>query len=142
VRTALELPVRPGVVTSFFGLREDPFDGRERYHLGLDLEAEPGQVVLAARGGRVLSAGWAGGHGLRVEVAHGGDLVTSYSHLSEVLVEPGQDVAAGQVLARAGSTGRSTGPHLHFEVWREGEPEDPLELLSDAALEVRVTARP
>lgn len=137
-RGELAAPVEPAVVTSFFGLRDDPFDGRPRYHLGLDLEAETGQTILASAAGVVVRAGAAGGHGLRVELEHAGGLVTGYSHLSELFVTPGMSVARGQVLGLAGETGRATGPHLHFEVWAGGEPEDPLARLPDGlAIEVR-----
>jgi murein DD-endopeptidase MepM/ murein hydrolase activator NlpD len=137
----LGLPVTPAVVTSFYGPRRDPLDGRPRYHLGLDLEAREGQPVAAAADGQVVSAGWAGGHGNRVEVLHDGGIVTGYSHLSSILVPPGALVRRGQPVGLAGHTGRVTGPHLHFEVWRDGEPQDPLDVLPDtAAVEVRSDA--
>jgi murein DD-endopeptidase MepM/ murein hydrolase activator NlpD len=130
-------PLEPMVVTSFFGLRDDPFDGRERWHLGVDLQAEEGQAIFAAARGTVVSAGWAGGHGRRVELAHDDGVVTGYSHLSAILVVPGASVEPGQPIGLAGATGRATGPHLHFELWRDGEPQDPLEVLAGGPVEVR-----
>jgi murein DD-endopeptidase MepM/ murein hydrolase activator NlpD len=134
--------VAPAVVTSFFGPRLDPLDGRPRYHLGLDLQAREGQDVTAAADGVVVSAGWAGGHGNRVEVLHESGVVTGYSHLSSIVVQRGERVARGQAVGLAGHTGRVTGPHLHFEVWRDGEPQDPLDLLPDAASVEVVGAAP
>lgn len=131
-----EAPVDPVVVSSAFGPRTDPFDGTRRWHFGLDLQAKQGTPVVAAAAGRVLSAGWAGGHGQRVEIDHGDGVITGYSHLSAVLVERGARVPAGQPVGLVGSTGRATGPHLHFELWRDGEAEDPLRFLDVRALEV------
>jgi murein DD-endopeptidase MepM/ murein hydrolase activator NlpD len=90
------------------------------------LKARTGQAVVAAAPGVVLRAGRSGGHGLLVEVLHAGGLRTCYSHLSAALVSPGIRVETGSALGLAGSTGRATGPHLHFEVWRGSEPVDPL----------------
>lgn len=137
----LRAPLQPLIVTSFFGLRADPIDGRSRYHFGLDLEASTGQTVRAAAGGKVVSAGWAGGHGNRVEVDHGDGTVTGYSHLSAIRVARGATIAAGTIVGLAGSTGRATGPHLHFEVWRDGEPENPLGWIEDAPVQVHASTR-
>ena len=121
-----EWPVEPVRVTSLFGRRFHPIERRFKSHEGLDLAAEPGQLVCAAGPGRVHRAGWFGNYGFQVEVVHGGGLITRYSHLLQPLVEVGDAVDGGDVLGLAGSTGASTGPHLHFEVWRKGRAMDPL----------------
>ena len=112
-------------VTSPFGYRRDPFLGRPMLHPGVDLLETYGAQVHATGAGRVVHAGSAGGYGTMVEIDHGGGLMTRYAHLSEVDVQEGQEVIQGAVLGRLGSTGRSTGPHLHYEVRVEGEPVDP-----------------
>ncbi len=125
-------PIEPVIVTSLFGDRTDPFSGEGQTHLGVDLKAEKGQVVTAAAAGVVTWAGRKGGHGLHVELTHPSGAVTGYSHLSLLLVQAGMLVPARGPLGLAGSTGRSTGPHLHFEVWKEGEPVDPLSELPES----------
>ncbi len=122
-------PVEPVIITSVFGSRRHPITRRERNHLGLDLAAREGQIVSASAVGVVLRAGWNGDHGLQVVVEHEGDVLTRYSHLSQVLVGPGERVEQGDVLGLAGKTGLSTGVHLHFELWRDGRPMDPLDEL-------------
>jgi murein DD-endopeptidase MepM/ murein hydrolase activator NlpD len=112
-------------VTSGFGYRADPFLGRLALHPGVDLAEAYGAEIHAAASGRVVHAGPAGGYGNMVEIDHGNGLATRYAHMSETLVEEGQEVAKGAVLGRLGSTGRSTGPHLHYEVRVDGEPVDP-----------------
>lgn len=122
-------PVSPVVVTSGFGHRQDPMTSELRMHKGLDLGGRHGDVVSAARRGTVVEAGWMGGYGRAVTVLHDDGLVTLYGHLSEVLVEVGAPLAAGDALGLMGSSGRSTAPHLHFEVRKNGEPIDPLDVL-------------
>jgi murein DD-endopeptidase MepM/ murein hydrolase activator NlpD len=122
----LRWPVDGAGISSPFGLRIDPFNGRRRMHRGVDLAVEHGRVVRAAGAGWVVRAGYAGGHGLMVEVRHPGDVTTRYSHLSAVLCAPGDAMDPEQPLGLVGNSGRSTGPHLHFEVWQQGEPVDPL----------------
>jgi murein DD-endopeptidase MepM/ murein hydrolase activator NlpD len=112
-------------VTSGFGYRADPFLGRLALHPGVDLAEAYGAEIHAAASGRVVHAGPAGGYGNMVEIDHGNGLATRYAHMSEALVEEGQEVSKGAVLGRLGSTGRSTGPHLHYEVRVDGEPVDP-----------------
>jgi murein DD-endopeptidase MepM/ murein hydrolase activator NlpD len=112
-------------VTSPFGYRADPFLGRLALHPGVDLAEAYGAEVHAAAAGRVAHAGPAGGYGNMVEIDHGNGLASRYAHMSETLVEEGQQVDKGTVLGRLGSTGRSTGPHLHYEVRVDGEPVDP-----------------
>jgi murein DD-endopeptidase MepM/ murein hydrolase activator NlpD len=112
-------------VTSPFGYRADPFLGRLALHPGVDLAEAEGAEIHAAAAGRIAHAGPAGGYGIMVEIDHGNGLATVYAHMSEALVEEGQEVNKGTVLGRLGSTGRSTGPHLHYEVRVDGEPVDP-----------------
>ena len=118
------LPVG-GRVTSGFGTRMHPLLGHARFHRGIDLAAATGTPIRAAADGRVVRAGWRGGYGRQVALAHGGGLDTSYSHLSRILARPGQAVRRGQVIGLAGSSGLSTGPHVHFEAARNGRPIDP-----------------
>jgi murein DD-endopeptidase MepM/ murein hydrolase activator NlpD len=129
IRLRFSWPVEPVVVTSTYGSRLHPITGQEREHLGVDLATRHGQLISAAADGVVRSAGWNGSHGLQVELQHEGELVTRYSHLSRVLVEPGDVLAQGDVVGLAGKTGLATGVHLHFELWRKGEPCDPMEEL-------------
>jgi murein DD-endopeptidase MepM/ murein hydrolase activator NlpD len=112
--SAIQMP--DGHVTSAFGWRRDPIDGAARVHRGIDIRAAYGQEIQAAGAGRVVSAGTEGGYGETVVIEHAGGLRTRYAHLSASLVTPGQEVTAGQVVGRAGRSGRATGTHLHFEV--------------------------
>ena len=98
-------------------------------HAGLDLREETGAPVRATAGGKVVSAGWSGGYGNMVEIEHGNDMSTRYGHLSSISVSEGQSIAPGAILGRVGSTGRSTGPHLHYEVRVDGEAVDPVRFL-------------
>ena len=112
-----------GTVSSRFGLR----NGKQ--HEGIDIAAAHGSQVRAVAAGKVAYADWAGSYGLLVTIDHGGGIETRYAHNSRLDVKPGDRVSAGQVIARVGSTGRSTGPHLHFEVRVNGEPVDPMQWL-------------
>jgi len=127
---ALHWPVERAGVSSRFGLRRDPIDHAWRMHWGLDLAAPRGRVVEAALAGWVVHAGWSRGYGLMVEVRHASGLTTRYSHLARITCSPGEAVETGQPLGLVGATGRATGPHLHFEVWRQGRARDPLALLA------------
>ncbi len=123
-------PVVGRAVTSPFGIRNDPLKPKYvRFHRGLDVSATMGAPVHAALGGRVVQEGWTGGHGQRVTIDHGGGVRSSYSHMSIALVSEGMVVPEGQTIGLVGDTGRSTGPHLHFEVTVDGDPIDPLPLL-------------
>jgi murein DD-endopeptidase MepM/ murein hydrolase activator NlpD len=115
----------PGTVSSNYGMRRHPILGYSRMHKGMDFRAGYGTPILAATDGRVAAAGWAGGYGQQVRLAHGGGLVTSYSHMSRIVARPGQTVRQGQVIGYVGSTGLSTGPHLHYELWKDGTPVNP-----------------
>jgi murein DD-endopeptidase MepM/ murein hydrolase activator NlpD len=115
-----------GPITSPFGTRLNPFGGgKSEFHPGIDIAVDVGTTVAAAATGRVLIAGWVSGYGNYVAVDHGNGLSTGYGHLSQIFVSVGQDVQRGQALGASGNTGRSTGPHLIFEVRRNGTPVDP-----------------
>ena len=118
-----------GYITSGFGRRTDPFRGGLAHHLGIDFDANTGDPVLAAAGGVVSFAGVKSGYGNVVEVDHGNGYSTLYGHNSRLVVRAGDIVRSGQQLAKAGSTGRSTGPHVHFEVHVNGRPVNPRKFL-------------
>lgn len=117
-------------VSSAFGTRIDPIHGQRGMHRGVDLPARSGTPVLAAAAGVVRVAGWRGGYGNLVEVRHRDGSATRYAHLSGILVRPGEAVSQGQPIAQIGSTGRSTGAHLHFEYRVGGVAVDPLDHLA------------
>jgi len=118
-----------GPITSPFGWRIHPIFGTSRYHSGLDIGADYGDPVVAADSGVVIYADWMGGYGKAVIIDHGSGVSTLYGHNSDLVVGEGQRVNKGQVIARAGSTGYSTGPHVHFEVRLNGSPTNPLDYL-------------
>jgi murein DD-endopeptidase MepM/ murein hydrolase activator NlpD len=120
------LPLASARLTSGFGWRVHPLSGGWRAHSGVDLAAPYGSPIVATAGGVVGSAGWSGGYGLLVAVSHGDGVQTRYGHLSRLAVAPGQQVTAGQVIGYVGSTGDSTGPHVHYEVRIGGRAVDPL----------------
>ncbi|WP_200890045.1 M23 family metallopeptidase [Bradyrhizobium japonicum] len=133
-RTLALVPYRKPVIgevefTSGFGVRSDPFLGRPAMHTGLDFRAATGDPARVTANGKVVSAGWSGGYGRMVEVDHGNGLSTRYGHLSEINVKVGEIVKLGQVIGLVGSTGRSTGPHLHYETRIDGEAVDPQKFL-------------
>ena len=105
----------PAPTTSSFGWRTHPITGSRRFHSGVDIGAPMGAPVVAAGTGTIVSAGWFGGYGKAIVIQHNGIQQTLYGHLSEVFVQPGQRIEQGTVIGRVGSTGNSTGPHLHFE---------------------------
>lgn len=130
---ALRFPVEPVTITDDYGMRWHPITGEYRMHNGTDFAARMGQAVHAAEDGVVLVADWEGSYGNAVIISHGNlggrTVSTLYAHNSELLVSPGQQVKRGDVIARAGSTGWSTGPHCHFEVRVNGTPDNPLDWL-------------
>lgn len=130
-------PVLKGFLSSAFGKRRDPFNGRVRFHEGVDFAARRGDPIVAIGAGVVSWSGRRSGYGLVVEVNHGDGLVTRYAHNSKNLVKVGDAVVAGQVLGTVGSTGRSTGPHLHFEVLKDGRPVNPVRYTRKARAEVK-----
>lgn len=126
---ALDPPIPYAIVTSRFGPRLHPILGTVRMHAGIDIRAGAGTPVLAANPGEVVIAGWRGGYGNAVVIDHGSGVATLSAHLMSVAVQPGEAVKIGQVIGYVGSTGMSTGPHLHFEVRVHGGPVDPLRWL-------------
>jgi murein DD-endopeptidase MepM/ murein hydrolase activator NlpD len=133
-RTLIAVPVRRPLVgevetTSGFGVRVDPFIRAPAMHTGLDFRGSVGDPVRATANGTVTQTGWNGGYGKMVEVDHGNGLSTRYAHLSSFDVKEGQTVRLGQIVGRVGSTGRSTGPHLHYETRIDGEAVDPQKFL-------------
>ncbi len=123
-----QLPVS-GNLGSTFGWRIDPFTGRSALHTGLDFPAMPGTSIHAAAGGVVVAQEFHAEYGNMIEIDHGNDLITRYAHASRVFVRKGDLIKRGQKLAEVGTTGRSTGPHLHFEVLVQGVPQDPQKFL-------------
>ena len=115
-----------GRITSGFGYRVHPILRFARLHKGMDFGAGSGTPIVAAADGRVSAAGWAGGYGRQVRLAHADGLGTSYSHMSQIVAEPGAYVRRGQLIGYVGSSGLSTGPHLHYEVHRHGQAVNPL----------------
>ena len=124
-------PIETLGITSLFGERLDPLNGKRRFHGGLDLEAPYGALVFASADGKVVAVGFRGGYGRQVILQHAGSFVSTYAHLSQTLVFVGQDIKAGQAIGRLGNSGRTTGPHLHFEISKEGKLQDPLLLLEE-----------
>ena len=116
-------------MSSRFGWRRSPFGRRRRFHTGLDIRASRGRPIVAANGGVVVHSGWMGGYGKTIVISHAGGLSTLYGHCSSLLIRRGVSVRRGQTIARVGSTGRSTGNHLHFEVRRGGSPINPIRFL-------------
>ncbi|MEZ5398995.1 MAG: peptidoglycan DD-metalloendopeptidase family protein [Bryobacteraceae bacterium] len=122
-----------GRLTSSFGKRTDPFSGDGAFHPGVDLSASQGTPVKSAANGTVVHAHWGNGYGRLVVVDHGGGLQTYYAHLSRIDVVPGQEVVRGQVVGGSGASGRSTAPHLHYEVRQNGTPINPYIFLARSA---------
>ena len=118
-----------GRITSAFGWRSSPFDRSKRkreFHDGIDIAAPRGTAVRAAADGVVIYAGWVSGWGRLIKIRHKGGIVTSYAHNASLLVKKGDTVAKGSVIAKVGSSGRSTGPHLHFAIEKNGKLVDPM----------------
>ena len=132
---AINLPSRRPVdqmrLTSSFGTRSDPFSGRRARHNGIDIPGATGTPIYATADGNVGRAQRLGGYGNYVEIEHGNAIQTRYGHMSQILVEPGQRVRRGDMIGLVGSTGRSTGPHLHYEVRIAGAPVNPIPFIAD-----------
>ena len=128
-RFPISNPAPGSDISSSFGVRKDPLLGTPALHAGMDFRATTGTNIRASGAGEVVSAGWNGGYGQMVEIDHGNGLHTRYAHMSRVLVKAGDTVAAGDVVGKVGTTGRSTGPHLHYEVRRDGAPLNPLKFI-------------
>jgi len=119
------MPVNAAYMTSGFGLRTHPLLGISRGHAGVDLAAPAGSPIRATQDGKVDSAGWRGGYGLAVQLNHGKGVASRYAHMSRIAVYPGQAVKRGDVIGYVGSTGLSTGPHLHYEIRINGAAVNP-----------------
>lgn len=126
-------PITKGWLSSHFGYRTDPFTGRRAWHAGVDFAGKDGTEVVSVAAGVVTTSGDRSGYGRMVEINHGGGLVTRYAHCKELHVKVGDIVQKGQVIALMGSTGRSTGPHVHFEVLDNGRQVDPLKYINRAS---------
>ena len=122
-------PIVDGWYSSNFGYRIDPFSGQQSMHDGIDFPAESGRPIVAAASGKVIFAEWHAQYGKMIEIDHGNGLISRYAHASVLLVKEGDLVVAGQRVAAVGTTGRSTGPHLHFEVRLNGTPQNPARFL-------------
>lgn len=119
-----------GKINNEFGFRRNPFGGRTyEFHAGMDIDGERGDLVVAPGAGTVTKAGWQGGYGQMIEVDHGNGLITRYGHLSKLNVEIGDSITRGQLIGFIGSTGRSTGPHLHYELRLNDHPINPRRFL-------------
>ena len=125
-----------GRITSGFGMRFHPILHYTRFHAGLDFGAAWGSPIVAAADGQVVAAGYGGGYGRQVQIAHGGGIVTLYGHMSAIAATPGEPVRQGQVIGYVGSSGLSTGPHLHFEVRVNGTPVDPMTVRMQSRQEI------
>jgi murein DD-endopeptidase MepM/ murein hydrolase activator NlpD len=133
-------PVNVSYNASSFGWRLDPFSGRNAFHEGIDFASPIGTPIIAAAGGVVIAAEYRHEYGNMLDIDHGNDIVTRYGHASKLLVKVGDIVKRGQYVANIGSTGRSTGPHLHFEVLVKGVQQDPHKFLSAGANQARFAA--
>jgi murein DD-endopeptidase MepM/ murein hydrolase activator NlpD len=125
VQSGMMMPAQ-GPITSYFGNRYHPILHFTRFHAGLDIGAGWGSPIVAAADGQIVGAGWGGGYGREVQIAHGGGITSIYGHMSGIVAQPGSYVRAGQLIGYVGSSGLSTGPHLHFEVRQGGQPVNPL----------------
>lgn len=130
--TPAGMPVRGGYMSSHFGSRTDPITGGSQFHRGLDFSGKAGDPVSTVADGVVIFSGRDAGYGNLVEIDHGNGLMTRYGHNSKLLVSVGERVRAGDTISLMGSTGRSTGNHLHFEVWRDGRPVNPRQFLQSS----------
>lgn len=122
-------PVDSGILSAHFGWRHHPILGTWKFHYGVDLSASFGEPIYATASGVVIRAEWAGGYGNMVEIDHGDGVISRYGHSSQLLVEAGDEVQTGEIIALVGSTGLSTGPHLHYELFLDGVRVDPLDWL-------------
>jgi murein DD-endopeptidase MepM/ murein hydrolase activator NlpD len=127
-------PIHDGWYSSNFGYRIDPFSGQQSMHEGIDFPAEHGTAIVAAASGKVIASEWHPAYGKMLEIDHGNGLVSRYAHASSMSVKTGDLVMRGQKIAAVGSTGRSTGPHLHFEVRLNGAPQNPARFLQASNL--------
>jgi murein DD-endopeptidase MepM/ murein hydrolase activator NlpD len=131
-----------GKINNEFGFRRNPFGGRVyEFHPGMDIDGERGDLVVAPANGTVIKAAWTGGYGNMVEIDHGNGLTSRYGHLSKIEVEVGDPIQRGQLIAFIGSTGRSTGPHLHYELRLNDKPINPRHFLPPEPVEIQKPAK-
>lgn len=126
IPSILPINVADYTISSGYGNRIDPIYGTTKFHAGLDFPADPGDAVFSTAKGRVVFAGWKGGYGNCIDIDHGYNYLTRYGHLNKILVKQGQEVVRGDKIGEVGSTGKSTGPHLHYEVRFKDEPQNPV----------------
>lgn len=126
IPSIMPIDIKDYTMSSGYGYRSDPIYGTTAFHAGLDFAASMGTPVFATADGVVDVAGWKGGYGNCIEISHGYNYTTLYGHLSEILVTPGKNVKRGELIGKVGSTGKSTGPHLHYEVRFKDEPQNPV----------------
>ncbi len=127
-----------GKINNEYGFRRNPFGGRSyEFHAGMDIDGNRGDMIVAPANGRVKKAGWQGGYGYMIELDHGNGLTTRYGHLSRIEVNQGDLIQRGQLMGLIGSTGRSTGPHLHYELRLDGKPINPRRFLPPQPNEIR-----
>jgi murein DD-endopeptidase MepM/ murein hydrolase activator NlpD len=124
------LPIRSGYASSSFGHRSDPFSGGNQYHRGMDFSGPRGSDILSVADGVVVFSGRYAGYGNMIDIDHGSGYMTRYAHNDQNLVQIGERIRAGDVIAKMGRTGRATGTHVHFEVWRNGSPINPRQFLA------------
>lgn len=127
------LPIRQGWLSSRYGRRTDPFTGKVAWHNGIDMAGKRGSDIISVAAGVVVWAENRGGYGLLVEINHGNGYVTRYAHNQDIVVKVGDVVTRGQTIAKMGSSGRSTGPHTHFEVLKDGKSQDPVKYIYRAS---------
>jgi murein DD-endopeptidase MepM/ murein hydrolase activator NlpD len=131
-----------GKINNEFGFRRNPFGGRTyEFHPGMDIDGERGDIVVAPANGTVIKSGWTGGYGQMVEIDHGNGLTSRYGHLSKIEVEAGDSIQRGQLIAFVGSTGRSTGPHLHYELRLNDKPINPRHFLPPEPVDIQRPAK-
>ena len=127
-----------GKINNEFGFRRNPFGGRSyEFHAGMDIDGERGDTVIAPANGTVIKAGWTGGYGYMIEIDHGNGLTTRYGHLSKIEIQVGDTILRGQLIGLIGSTGRSTGPHLHYELRLNDKSINPRFLLPQEPTEIK-----
>lgn len=126
IPSVIPINIKDFTMSSGYGVRRDPIYGSSKFHAGLDFAAKTGTPVFATADGKVAEAGRQSGYGNCINISHGYNYLTRYAHLSEILVKPGQEVKRGEMIGRVGSTGKSTGPHLHYEVRFKDEPQNPV----------------
>ncbi len=126
IPSVIPINIKDFTMSSGYGVRRDPIYGSSKFHAGLDFAAKTGTPVFATADGKVTEAGRQSGYGNCIDISHGYNYLTRYAHLSEILVKPGQEVKRGEMIGKVGSTGKSTGPHLHYEVRFKDEPQNPV----------------